>query len=68
MRLIPREILERIRASLLEAASHAYEEAGMQGLCAEGRWDAAIDAIRSVDLTLTADDSPKEPTPPAAHE
>ena len=40
----------------------------MQGLCAEGRWDAAIDAIRSVDLTLTADDSPKEPTPPAAHE
>ncbi len=45
-----KEIAERIRNALLEAALHAHEDAGVQGLCAEGRWEAALDAMRSVDL------------------
>jgi len=46
----PEEIAEAVRAACLEAARRAYEEAGMSGLCAEGRWDLAQDAIRGLDL------------------
>lgn len=28
----------------------AYEEAGIQGLCAEGRWEAAVSAVRALAL------------------
>ena len=49
-----RELVERVRAAILEAAMTAYEDAGISGLCAEGRWEVAVDAIRAVDLlTLT---------------
>lgn len=41
---------ERIRNALIDAAVQAYEDAGIQGLCAEGRWEAAVGALRSVDL------------------
>jgi hypothetical protein len=44
------EALERIRRACLEAAQRAYEDAGLRGLCAEGRWEAAIDAMRVLDL------------------
>jgi hypothetical protein len=44
------EALERIRRACLEAAQRAYEDAGLRGLCAEGRWEAAIDAMRALDL------------------
>jgi hypothetical protein len=32
------------------AKLQAYEDAGIQGLCAEGRWEAAISALRTVEL------------------
>lgn len=44
------DVAERIRSTLLEAALEAYEDAGLRGLCAEGRWEAAVSALRSVDL------------------
>ena len=53
---------EHIRTALLEAALRAYEEAGIRGLCAEGRWEAAVDAMRSLDLAL----SPAHPLEPPA--
>ena len=34
----------------LKPSLQAYEDAGIQGLCAEGRWEAAIDALRAVEL------------------
>ena len=40
----------RIREVCIEAALQAYEDAGVQGLCAEGRWEAAVSALRTVDL------------------
>ena len=52
-------VAERVRAACLEAASRAYEDAGIRGLCAEGRWEAAVDAMRRLDLGAF------EPTPAA---
>ena len=34
----------------MEAILEAYDEAGVQGLCAEGRWEAAVGALRTLDL------------------
>jgi hypothetical protein len=44
------DLAKRIRAACLEAVLQAYEDAGMQGLCAEGRWEAAISALKTVEL------------------
>jgi hypothetical protein len=44
-------LVETVRAACLNAALEAYEDAGIRGLCAEGRWEAAVSAIRHVDLS-----------------
>jgi hypothetical protein len=44
------DFIKRIRSACLEAALQAYEDAGVQGLCAEGRWEAAVSALRTLDL------------------
>jgi hypothetical protein len=41
---------ELVRNACLEAALEAYESAGISGLCHEGRWEIAVQAIRCVDL------------------
>ena len=46
----PEDLAKRIRDACLKAVLQAYEDAGMQGLCAEGRWEAAVDALRTLDL------------------
>jgi hypothetical protein len=43
-----------IRRALIDAAEAAYEDAGIQGLCAEGRWEAAVSAMRRVDVEAVA--------------
>lgn len=43
-------IADAVRKACLSAALNAYEQAGISGLCAEGRWELAIDALRSLDL------------------
>jgi hypothetical protein len=61
-------LVEMVRAACLDAALAAYEDAGIRGLCAEGRWEAALAAIRQLDLSLVlqpvadsahADDAPR---------
>lgn len=47
-------VSEAVRRALIHAARAAYEDAGMQGLCAEGRWEAAVSAMRRVDLAAAA--------------
>ena len=47
----PSIVIETVRAACLHAALAAYEDAGIRGLCAEGRWEAALAAIRHVDLS-----------------
>jgi formiminotetrahydrofolate cyclodeaminase len=39
-----------LRRALIAAAVDAYEDAGLSGLCVEGRWEAAIAAMRRVEL------------------
>jgi hypothetical protein len=46
----PEEFAKRIRDACLEALLQAYEDAGIQGLCAEGRWEAAVGALKTVEL------------------
>jgi hypothetical protein len=48
---IPSNVVEAVRAACLDAALLAYEDAGMRGLCAEGRWEAALAAVRHLDLS-----------------
>jgi len=57
------DLTERIRSALLRAALRAYEDAGIQGLCSEGRWEAAVEALRSADLEALLPDSPEAPPP-----
>jgi hypothetical protein len=46
----PLHIAETVRQTCIEAALRAYEDAGLSGLCHEGRWECAVDAMRGVDL------------------
>lgn len=40
----------QIRAAYINTALKAYEDAGISGLCAEGRWEIAVQAIRMLDV------------------
>lgn len=44
------QLAEAVRAACLDAAMRAYEDAGISGLCHEGRWEIAVQAIRTLDL------------------
>jgi hypothetical protein len=46
---------EAVRRACIEAAEHAYEDAGVRGLCQAGRWEAAIGAMRALDLSAVID-------------
>jgi hypothetical protein len=43
-----RELAEQIRQTFVDQALMAYEDAGMSGLCAEGRWEIVVDTLRSI--------------------
>ncbi|MFO7593993.1 MAG: acetyltransferase [Pseudomonadota bacterium] len=48
-------LAEAVKQACIDTALRAYEEAGISGLCAEGRWEVALDAVRSLDVkTLPA--------------
>lgn len=61
------EMAEKAGKALIESARtamvEAYDNAGMSGLCAEGRWDLALDALNSLDVksilnkTLSSDET-----------
>ena len=44
------DLAKRIRDACLEAVLQGYEDAGVQGLCPEGRWEVAVGALRTLDL------------------
>lgn len=58
-----RRLAEAVRDACGKAAQEAYENAGISGLCEEGRWECAVAAIRSLDLEAVIkalpDNSPK---------
>jgi hypothetical protein len=67
-------LAETVRAACLDAATVAYEDAGIRGLCAEGRWEAALGAMRQLNLVAVLDRRPgvpistDEPAPRPRHE
>ncbi len=48
--LLLRGYAQAVRAACVEAAISGYEDAAISGLCREGAFEAAISAIRVVDL------------------
>ncbi len=44
------------QSSMVLAALDAYESAGISGLCAEGRWEIAVQAIHIPDLVQLVDE------------
>ena len=47
---IPLELAETVREACLCTLFQAYESAGVSGLRAAGRWEIAVQALRSRDL------------------
>ena len=43
-------LVEAVRQACLEAARESFESASLSGLCHEGAVEAALDAIRALDL------------------
>jgi hypothetical protein len=43
-------VAESVRALIGKTVQEAYENAGISGLCAEGRWDVTMDSLRALDL------------------
>lgn len=43
-------LVEQVRAACIQAALEGYENAAADGLCAEGAWECAVDAMRRADL------------------
>ncbi len=41
---------QAVKAACIEAAINGHEQAGISGLCQEGRFEAAISAIRMLDV------------------
>ncbi|MFZ0241609.1 MAG: hypothetical protein WAL90_08180 [Desulfobacterales bacterium] len=39
---------EAVRKSCLKILQRSYEEAGISGLCHEGRWEYAIDVLQNM--------------------
>ena len=46
----PLQLAVAVRSACVQAALDGYEQAQIAGLCQEGAWEVAVDAIRMVDL------------------
>lgn len=46
----PQKIAEAVRRACVDAALEAYEDAQVRGLCREGAWEVAIEAVRTLDI------------------
>lgn len=44
------DLAHAVREACVEAAVAGYQNAAMSGLCHEGAWEAAVSAIRMVDV------------------
>jgi len=52
-----RRIAEAVRVACVATAQESYERAAADGLCDEGAWEAAIDAMRSLDIAAIVRDT-----------
>lgn len=66
----PGQLAAAVRAACIQAALDGYERAQIAGLCQEGAWECAVDAMRMIDLTPIAEaaaaaDQQERPAPPS---
>jgi len=54
-------LAEAVRTACAEAAEEAFEDGGLRGLCVEGRWELALEAIRRVNLRDVVDRLSRSP-------
>jgi hypothetical protein len=54
-----RALAEKIRTAYLETAVGSYEDASANGLCAQGAWECAVDAMRHLDIIDLLKDAPQ---------
>ena len=52
----PEQLAAAVRAACIQAALDGYERAQIAGLCQEGAWECAVDAMRMVDLKAILQD------------
>ena len=52
----PAQLADAVRAACIQAALDGYEQAQIAGLCQEGAWECAVDAMRMVDLKAILQD------------
>lgn len=50
-----RRLAESVRQACVAAALAGYEDAAQSGLCHEGAWEAAVSAIRRLDVAALAE-------------
>ena len=62
----PMEIAGTVRNACVQAALDGYERAQIAGLCQEGAWECAVDAMRMLDIKtlLEASAAALQPQPP----
>jgi len=49
------EVARRVREECIRTAISAYENASISGLCGEGAFEAAVSAMRMLDLAALVD-------------
>lgn len=49
------DLAKRVRDACVRAALDAWEDAGLRGLCDEGRWEYVVGVLRSLDLAPLLD-------------
>ena len=60
----PLQLAAAVRSACVQAALDGYERAQIAGLCQEGAWEVAVDAIRMVDLKEILRKTVAEAPPP----
>jgi len=61
-----RELGEAVRKACIAAALSGYEDAAIRGLCHEGAWEAAVSAMRGLDLGALVAAAVPSAAPPTA--
>ncbi len=52
----PLQLAATVRNACVRAALDGYEQAQIAGLCQEGAWECAVDAMRKLDLKTLLQD------------
>lgn len=60
------QLADTVRTACIRAALEGYQQASISGLCHEGAFEAAVDAIRMLDLAAVVQQVPAARTPPEA--